>query len=122
MIEQTNVSNTFSESQRPNLLRDPKIDHNSRADMLARYFDTSAFQVPGAGVFGNASRNVGFGPGFIGVDMSVHKRWPLTEQLGLQFRSDFYNLPNHPNFAQPASAAGAISGRSAASCRAPTAG
>lgn len=102
VIEQTNTSNTFSHSQRPNLLCNPEIGGGrSRGDIVARYFSTECFQAPGSGNFGNAARNVGFGPGLIGVDLSVSKRWALTERWGLLFRSDFYNLPNRPNFGLP---------------------
>ena len=107
VIEQTNLTNVYSASQRPNLLRDPTIQGDrSRSEMLARYFDTAAFQAPGVGVFGNAAREPGFGPGYVGVDASLHKRFPLRENIGLQFRGDFYNLPNRPNFANPASVRG----------------
>jgi hypothetical protein len=106
-IEQTNLSNTFSAAQRPNLLRDPRIDGDrSRGEMLLRYFDITAFQAPGAGIFGNSPREPGFGPGYVGVDGSVHKRWAIGERVGLQFRGDFYNLPNRPNFALPAAVRG----------------
>jgi hypothetical protein len=106
-IEQTNLTNTYSSSQRPNLLRDPNISSSrTRAAMLAQFFDTSAFQAPGAGIFGNAPREPGFGPGFVGIDASLHKRFPIREGMGLQFRGDFYNLPNRPNFANPAATRG----------------
>jgi outer membrane receptor protein involved in Fe transport len=106
-IEQTNVSNTFSSSQRPNLLHDPNINTDrSRGQMLLQYFDTTAFQAPGAGIFGNSPREPGFGPGYVGVDSSLHKRWVLHERINLQFRGDFYNLPNRPNFALPAAVRG----------------
>ena len=103
-IEQTNRGNAFSGSPRPNLLWDPAIHgKRSRGEMLAHYFDTGAFEMPAAGVFGNAARNVGFGPGFAGMDVSAHKVWPLlSERINLRFRSDVYNLPNRPNFANPA--------------------
>jgi hypothetical protein len=99
-VEQTNLTNTFSAGQRPNMLRNPKLDAGRlRSQILSQYFDTSAFGAAGVGIFGNAPRYVAPGPGFIGVDLSVHKRWALSERWGLVFRSDFYNLPNHPNFA-----------------------
>ena len=102
VVEQTNHSNTFAAAQRPTLLRDPTLDGSrSTAAMLAQYFDTSAFVDPGVGVFGDAARNIGHGPGVVNVDLSIHKGWKLTERFGLQFRGDFYNLPNHANFAEP---------------------
>jgi len=103
VIEQTNRTNTFSHGQRPNLLRDPAIrDSRSTTDMLSRYFDTAAFQTAGVGNFGNAARNVGLGPGYIGIDMTVHKNWHLTERYTLQLRGDFFNMPNRANFGSPA--------------------
>jgi len=106
-IEQINLSNTFSAAPRPNLLSNPNISGDrSRADMLARYFDTSAFQAPGTGIFGNAPREPGFGPGYAGMDASLHKRWTIRERFVFIFRGDFYNLPNRPNFANPAAVRG----------------
>jgi len=106
--EQTNNTNSFSAGNpRPNLLRDPNISGDRlRAAMLAQYFDTSAFQAPAPTYFGNAARYVGFGPGFVGLDTSVHKRWALNERWNLQFRTDFFNVPNRPFFSNPATARG----------------
>jgi hypothetical protein len=101
VAEQTNTSNTFSTSQRSNILRDPALSHASRADMISRYFDVTAFAAPGVGAFGTAGRTVGFGPGSINFDGSVHKAWLLREAVKLQFRADLYNFPNRANFANP---------------------
>ncbi|MGH7463238.1 MAG: hypothetical protein ACREMA_19700, partial [Longimicrobiales bacterium] len=100
--ELTNRSNTFSTSQRPNLLRDPTLaDDRPRAAMLRQYFDTAAFQEPGVGVFGNAPRSICCGPGIMGVDLSAQKWFHITERWRLQFRADVENLPNRPNFGLP---------------------
>lgn len=100
--EQTNLSNTYSNSVRPNLLRDPQLSSDRpRSQMVAQWFDTSAFQAPGVGIFGNGPRNLPNGPGFIGIDVSVHKVFSLTERSKLMFRTDCYNLPNRPNFSNP---------------------
>jgi hypothetical protein len=102
VVEQTNVTNTYASGQRPNLISNPiKENWSSRQDMLNEYFDTSAFQHAGVGIFGNAARNLGYGPGFIGVDFSANKRWALTERIGLMYRCDFFNLPNRPSFGHP---------------------
>jgi hypothetical protein len=41
------------------------------------------------------------GPGFHRLDFSVFKNFKMTERLTLSFRSEFYNIANHPNFNQP---------------------
>jgi hypothetical protein len=106
-IEQTNLTNTFSNGVRPNLTCNPTIEADrSRNDYLNQWFDTSCFQVPGARNFGNAARNVGFGPSQINIDSSVNKRWNITERYRLLFRADFFNVPNRPNFNVPAAVRG----------------
>lgn len=63
---------------------------------------------PGAAVvhFGNVHRNSLTGPGFANVDFSILKTTKITERLSTQFRTEFFDILNHPNFGQPASTAG----------------
>jgi hypothetical protein len=105
--EVTNRLNAFSESQRPNLLRNPNLPGGrSRDEMITQYFDMSAFQAPGDGIVGNAARTSGPGPGFFGLDVSVHKLFRITERFGLTFRTDVVNLPNLPVFSAPGQSRG----------------
>jgi hypothetical protein len=53
---------------------------------------------PPYGKFGNMRRNIFRGPSYANWDMSVTKRWKLTERLNLQLRGEFFNVLNHPNF------------------------
>ncbi len=107
-LEQTNRLNTFSDGQRPNVLRDPALDSSRpRAELVRQYFDTTAFQAPGDGIVGTGGRASGFGPGFVEFDLSVHKVFAIGERFRLTFRTDFVNLPNRPNFGQPAQLRGA---------------
>jgi hypothetical protein len=107
VIENTNTSNTFSSAQRPNILGNPEQLDNWRENVKgAPYFDPALFAAPGTGVFGDAPRAVCCGPGLANVDASVHKWFSFTERWRLQFRGDFYNLPNHPAFAVPATSRG----------------
>ena len=41
------------------------------------------------------------GPGFHRLDFSLFKEFPLSERFRLEFRSEFFNLTNHPNFSNP---------------------
>jgi hypothetical protein len=60
-----------------------------------------AFTFPFGGGTGN--RNVVRGPGFWNLDMSILKdfKMPWSETQVLQFRTDAFNIFNHPNFAPP---------------------
>ena len=102
IIEQTNRTNAFAHGQRPNLLGDPTLSGSrSKSERLAQWFDTSLFEAPGVGVFGNSPRNICCGPGFGVVDVSIQKRFSVTEGVRLEFRADFFNIANHANFRIP---------------------
>ncbi|MCC6591518.1 MAG: TonB-dependent receptor [Bryobacterales bacterium] len=66
-----------------------------------RYFDSSAFALPAAGYFGNLGRNTLIGPGLVMVDVSVNKRFRVSERLEAQFRTEMFNSINHTNLAIP---------------------
>jgi len=65
---------------------------------VERWFDISCFVNPAPFTFGNTGRNILIGPGLFTWDFAADKDFRLTEQLGLQFRSVFFNLFNRPNF------------------------
>ena len=62
------------------------------------WYNPAAFQPAGPGSFGNSGRNILSAPGLSSVDLSAFKNFALTERFTMQFRSEFFNLPNHPNF------------------------
>jgi hypothetical protein len=57
--------------------------------------------VPGTRHFGSLGRNALLGPDYRNFDLNITKLTTLTERFKLQFRVDFYNFTNHPNFANP---------------------
>ena len=57
--------------------------------------------VPGTRHYGNEGRDSLRGPSFKEFNFAVYKTTAITERLNMQFRADFFNLPNHPNFANP---------------------
>ena len=65
------------------------------------WFDARAFAVPTSGFFGNAGRNILTGPGLRTMDFSLLKDFHIQENKKLQFRAEFFNLFNTPNFALP---------------------
>jgi outer membrane receptor protein involved in Fe transport len=86
---------------RPNQLRDGNLPRGQRT--WERWFDVSAFEqlAEGSGVFGNAPRNGLIGPGQNVLDWELRKEFKIAETQRLEFRTEFFNAFNHPNFAQP---------------------
>ncbi|HKC84788.1 MAG TPA: carboxypeptidase regulatory-like domain-containing protein, partial [Blastocatellia bacterium] len=66
-----------------------------------QWFDVNAFTQPAVGTQGNSPRNVLDGPGYKNFDFSLTKNNRLTERVNLQFRAEFFNIANHPNFGLP---------------------
>lgn len=57
--------------------------------------------VPGTRHYGNERRNSLHGPSFKEWNFAVYKTTNLTERITMQLRADFFNILNHPNFANP---------------------
>jgi hypothetical protein len=52
---------------------------------------------------GNVGRNCLRGPRQVNLDFSIAKQFPFAESRSLEFRAEFFNAFNHPNFASPIS-------------------
>ena len=66
------------------------------------YINPAAFALPAAGGYGNVGKGALRGPGNITLDAGLFKEMRLRgERLKLQFRAEFFNLFNHPNFFNP---------------------
>jgi len=93
-------SNTGTQAAvRPDQLRDGNLPSDQRT--VNRWFDIDAYTAPSGFAFGNAGRNSLIGPGQNVFDGSLRKTFSLTESQKLEFRAEFFNMFNHPNFAQP---------------------
>jgi hypothetical protein len=79
--------------QRPDQVSNP----NGTPCIPGTFFNTCAFVDPALGSFGDTGRNTLRGPGFQTWDFSVFKNFQLTENKRFEFRSEFFNFPNHPN-------------------------
>jgi hypothetical protein len=66
-----------------------------------QWFNPNAFVLPTPGTYGNLGRGTLTGPGLTETDISLMKNTRLSERCHLQFRAEFFNLPNHPNFGTP---------------------
>jgi hypothetical protein len=70
-------------------------------DRLNRWFDTTAFQRPVRGQIGTGGVGILTGPGLFNADATLIKNTPIHERLNFQFRAEFFNVFNHPNFDLP---------------------
>ncbi len=69
---------------------------------VAEWINPAAFATP-AGEFGTAPRDLVRGPGTWQMDLGTSKVISLPEKGQLEFRSEFYNIFNHPQLGQPQS-------------------
>jgi Carboxypeptidase regulatory-like domain/TonB dependent receptor len=71
-------------------------------DLFGCYTVGSSMMLPPAvGTFGNMGRNIFRDFAFRDVDFSTTKSFRFGERLNMQFRAEFFNLFNHPSFANP---------------------
>lgn len=96
-------------SQRANYVGPGSGNLPSSQRTVQRWFNTSAFAAAPLGTFGNSGRDIIIGPGTNNWDISIFKNTRLAETVNLQFRTEFFNVFNHPQFnlpvADPTSAA-----------------
>ena len=62
------------------------------------WFNPAAFAAPAAGTFGDAPRNLIYNPGEQQWDIALFKNFNLGGTRRAQFRAEFFNFPNHPNW------------------------
>ena len=68
---------------------------------IAEWINPAAFAMPANGTFGDAPRDVARGPGAWQIDMRTGKHVPLNERVQLEFRAEFFNIFNHPQYGLP---------------------
>jgi carboxypeptidase family protein len=108
------LNNDFFALSRPDQVSDPNKGGGgagcpTQVHTVANWFNPCAFAHAAPGELGNASRTPVNGPDFVNTDFSVIKQFALPwENMGLNFRAEFFNLFNHAQFGTPNSAGGAF--------------
>lgn len=97
-----NFEYNFLPVNRPDQVCNPKSSNHS----ISKWFNTSCLVPAGTksgiiGGLGDASRAPVSGPNFVNTDLSLIKRFAFTERVGLDFRTEFFNLFNHAQFGPP---------------------
>ncbi len=100
----TDTANTGVGNQRPDLIATPTS--SCGGGNLVGCISPNAYAMPALYTYGNAGRNLLAGPGLFNLDYSLFKNFPLAERFRLQFRAEFFNFFNHPNFSNPSATFG----------------
>jgi hypothetical protein len=90
-------SNTGNFQDRPDTVCNP----NTGPRTIFEWFNTSCFALPAPYTYGDTGRNTIDGPPIKNLDISLFKNFVITETKSLQFRAEFFNSLNHPNFNPP---------------------
>ena len=105
----------------PNRLTGPECNTLVNPGNINNYVKTQCFSVPTAptqafydtycnpatlfptctNLLGNARRNILASPSYKNFDFSLYKNTRITERVDTQFRAEFFNSLNHPNFQGP---------------------
>lgn len=95
-------SGTTSPENRPDCIGPVTYPKNVIPGVGMQWFGQGSFADAAPGTFGNCpAQGPVIGPGYTDADISLQKNFPINERMRIQFRADFLNAFNHPNFAVP---------------------
>jgi hypothetical protein len=115
-IAYNNATNVFGISEdraqiTPGCSKSNLVTPGSVESKLNNYFNASCFTTPpiigadGIGTaFGDSASGIVDGPGQFNIDLSLMRNFPIPwprEGSSLQFRVEFFNVLNHPQFSNP---------------------
>jgi hypothetical protein len=111
VLDYNNYNNSGEFYERPDLVGNPFSGTSSPNNFLnlSAFAPSCNWSAAAAGCdpvnpnyhFGTAGRNAFYGPHYRNFDFSLAKETMLTERLKLRLAADFFNIFNHPNFANP---------------------
>ena len=99
-FDNSNTGNTGGAGNgydRPDVVGDWHLANPSAQE----WFNTAAFAIPAPYTFGNAGRNILFGPGLFTVDTSLSRRFQLGERNAIVVEAQAFNALNRVNFQMP---------------------
>jgi len=65
------------------------------------FYNTNAFAPVTDQRFGSSGKNILDRPGITNLDISLSKKIPINEKVNAQFRAEFFNFTNTPQFGRP---------------------
>jgi len=109
-------SGTFSRGARTNCTGLPSIQNTPIPGIGTQWFsnpNNQYFSQPAVGTFGDCAPQLSGlrTPRYTDVDASVHKDFPVSERIRVQFRTDFINAFNHVQYNAPNNGLGSTIGQ-----------
>lgn len=92
--------NAPGNTQRADLVKS-QVDRPGGVGRSVKYYDPTAFAEVTDARFGTAGFNLLDSPGTFNTDLSVFRRFRVTERVSIQFRAEAFNATNTPHFAAP---------------------
>lgn len=101
-VSPNNINHGWGQA-RPNMTSDARATTGSRGARIQQWVDPGSFSHPPPFTLGNASRllNGVRGDGIKNFDVSLIKFFRISEDMNVEFRAEFFNLFNRPQFANP---------------------
>ncbi|MGD0445135.1 MAG: carboxypeptidase-like regulatory domain-containing protein [Edaphobacter sp.] len=91
-------SNNFN---RPNQVAGCNTHAANHSSPQFQWINAACFTAPLPDELGDANRVPATGPDFVNSDFSAIKQFRLPREIGLNFRAEFFNLFNHPQYGLP---------------------
>jgi hypothetical protein len=103
LTDAVNLTNSFGGGSRPNSTGQSAQLSGAAQTRLNGWFNKAAFTLPPAFTFGNLARTLPDvrSPGIANYNVAVFKNTAITERVGLQFRTEIFNLFNRVQFNSP---------------------
>jgi hypothetical protein len=104
----SNLTNSLGGGSRPNVISSNVAISGPAQSRLGQWFNTAAFAQPAAFTFGNEPRTdpILRAAGINNFDFTVVKHTQINERFRLEFRTEFFNLFNRVQFADPGTSLG----------------
>jgi hypothetical protein len=93
----SNLDNVPDNTDRPDRVASGSVPNPT----VDRWWDPNAFRPQARYTFGNSGRNVLTAPGVRSANLVAGKSTPINDRQRLEFRAEFFNFTNTPNFGVP---------------------
>jgi hypothetical protein len=98
----SSVATGYTTEQRPDRVIGVPL-RPAGGSSIQNWINPAAFAVPTTPAYGTAGRNLLTGPTLWQADLGIARQFSVTERVGVQFRTEFFNIFNRAQYGQPLS-------------------